>query len=307
MSFIARYIARQILFIEYIYLGYLILILVTTIFLSISNHFKICFKSESFNLKIFINNFMFNFFCSTVIITSLPFILSYFLLSILPIISLINCIYPDLFQGLFPALFKDCVICDIVTPLDEESLRRGDSSQSYYIEDDGAISEVDGDKLHFPEGPRDLKHRSIRSLFSKMNHYLQKLDSHHIETMSRLNELEIYCKSRNVKILVKSGEMGADLEFDSTLSDLRIKFIRSVVDTFDTRYRLESGRGDVKMTKAGSVLDELKKRHPDMYRYYNKALDNRMDKFADLDRIYNLNVIRVIHSSNAHNIAPRLN
>ena len=177
-----------------------------------------------------------------------------------------------------------------------------DNYSRYYFEDDGEISECNPDKLHFPEGPRPVKDRS---LFSKMNEYLNNLDNNHKESLSRLNDLDKYCKSRNVKILTKAGEMGAVLGVDGTLCDTRVKFIRDTVDTLDHRYRLESARGETKIEKAGSILEELKKRHPNMYRYYSRALDSKMDKFADMDRMYSLDVTRVIHNNTAHNIPSK--
>ena len=42
-----------------------------------------------------------------------------------------------------------------------------------------------------------------------------------------------------------------------------------------------------------------------MHRYFSRALDSKMDKFADMDRIYSLDVTRVIHNSTARNIPPK--
>lgn len=168
------------------------------------------------------------------------------------------------------------------------------SSRYYKIhreESDSEVSEADENRLHFSVRERTLKDWSDSALENKYIQYKREIDEHSDKAIKALNVLEKFCNDTKSKLILSAKSDAADLESDANISDEQLAYNREKIQELDINYTKPYEESVSRVKRSFKIMDELKKRNSNAS-VFERDINNQMDKLADLDRKYSLEVFK---------------
>lgn len=157
---------------------------------------------------------------------------------------------------------------------------------------DSEISEANENRLHFEPGDRKLHDWSNRSLENKYNEYKQSLGEQCDAATHNLNELEEFCKKTNSRFILSTRSYAADLEYIGNSSDEQVTLIKDKMQELDINYRRSHDKSGSRIRKSIKIIEELNDRDVNTENM-QKDVDKKINRLADLDRKYSLEIFRV--------------
>ena len=158
-------------------------------------------------------------------------------------------------------------------------------------ESDSEASETNANKGHFAFRERSLTDWSEYALLDKFSQYMHTIDTHSEQASIRLSKLEDFTKQTDCRFILSIRTLAADMEYPSNISQEQKQYISEKMQELDIRYRTEHDESTSRVKRNFSILDELKRRNINISDY-EKNLDKKIDKLADLDLKYSTKVFR---------------
>lgn len=176
---------------------------------------------------------------------------------------------------------------------EEDDLRCGysvDSSSDSNSDSVSDVSETYENRQHFASNPRPLDDWSYHALNSKYQQYIYKIDTAMVAASEYLDGLAKYLSANDINLTISVRSLASEADFPSSMSDATALKHLEHIELLDRSFNIYFDLGEKYLKKNIEIAEEI------MFRNPNVSDGNRllysMNQFADMHRIYHLEVTR---------------